>query len=289
MESSSSRVGTSSLGCGDSRATSSTTRQQMTSFASWTPDASPLKQRLGQPGRRGVTAGHSAACRRPQASVHAYVSRMEGRRLAPEGIRHGADSSMRTLVVRIDSQSLRARRESAWVIQLSRSGNSKSARLDGYQRPRTRRRGQCWPSAARRSGTHRENSRASALVRGVVLLDNSGGDPSSVGHFKALAPRPFTNGGEVRARPSGSRRPRTSRTTTSTTDLSSRIEVRLESLRHRGSILLRQVNRVVDAIERKGNLCCVLRAIEIVGDLSNRCFRHGPIVAGRGRSCLMFG
>jgi hypothetical protein len=130
---------------------------------------------------------------------------------------------------------------------------------------------------------------ATDLVRGVVLLDNSGGDPSSVGHFKPLTPRPFTNGCEVLARPGDSRGPRASRTTTSTADLGCRIEIRLESLRHRGSILFRQVDRVVDAIERKSDLCCVLRAIEIVGDLSNRCFRHGPIVAGRGRPCLTFG
>jgi hypothetical protein len=170
----------------------------------------------------------------------------------------------------------------AWVIQLSCSG-SKSAGSDGQARvERTA------LALSLKIWHAPENSRASALVRCVVLLDDSGGDPSSVGHFKALSSRPFTNGGEVLSRPSGSRGPRTSRATTSTTDLGCRIEVRLESLRHRGSILLRQVNRVVDAIERKGDLRCVLRAIEIVGNLSNRCFRHGAIVAGRGRSCLTF-
>lgn len=120
-----------------------------------------------------------------------------------------------------------------------------------------------------------QESRAPYLVRGVVLLDNSGGDPSAVGYFNALTARPFPNGTKVLARPCGSRGSRTSRTTTPTTHLGCRIEVRLESLCHRGSVLLRQVNRVVHAIERKSNLCCVLRAIEIVGDLSNRCFRHG--------------
>ena len=123
-------------------------------------------------------------------------------------------------------------------------------------------------------------------MHGVVLLDDSGGNPASVGHLNALPARPFSNGGEILARPRCPRTSRASRTCCSTADLGSRIEVWLESLRHCSSILLRQVDRVVDTIERKRNLACVLRAVEIVGDVSNRCLRHGPIVADGVRACL---
>jgi hypothetical protein len=130
---------------------------------------------------------------------------------------------------------------------------------------------------------------ARVLVNGVVPVDDRGGYPASVGHLNALLARPFTNRGEILARPRCPRTPRASRTCASTADLGSRIEVRLEGLRHCSSILLRQVDRVVDTIERKRKLGCVLRTVEIVGDVSNRCLRHGPIVADGVRGCLFDG
>lgn len=111
------------------------------------------------------------------------------------------------------------------------------------------------------------------LLSVVVLLHDAGRDPTAVRNLDALrlGPRPDLR----QVSPSGGR----SLPSTTPPGLARRrVTIRLDRLLERSPVLLRQVDGVIDTIERERHLLRSGRSVEVVGDMGNYSSCHARMV-----------